>query len=369
MLQILSSYALGIATLFLLLVLTYLGTLEQIEHGLFATQQKYFNSLYVIHEINGIPLLPLPGVYTLLFVLGINMLLGAITRFRWGMRHAGVFVVHTGILIMLLGGFVTYHYSVDGHLTLYEGETSDEFLSYYDWEITIAEDGVADENDALVIPGDAFRDLTGDNTRSFSSAKLPFTMTLSGFMPNAVLMGGTNTVTPIPRDAKNERNVAGITAQLAALDGSTKDIANLWGMSSGPYRFQLSDKSWNIALQRRRWKLPFAVGLDKFTRVLHPGTAMPSAFSSDVTVVEPVGTQKVHISMNRPLRYKGYTLFQASWGPTNAGPQDKLFSTLAVVRNPADQFPLYGFVVITLGLLFHFTHKLFLYLRSEAVRQ
>lgn len=372
--RFLASYALGIVTLFFLLVLTYLGTLEQIEHGLYATQQKYFNSLFLVHEIGGRPILPLPGVYLLLVVLAVNMLLGAVLRFRWGWRHAGVLIVHVGILVMLVGGFITYHYSSDGHLTLYEGESSNEFQSYYDWEILIAEANVPGRG--LVIPGESFRDLTGDASRAFTSADLPFELALSSFMPNSMPVmgaggapdGGAFSLSPIPLDSQNERNVAGIRVEVRNRNEGGQREAELWGMSRDPYVFDSGGTEWSLKLQRRRWQLPFTVSLDRFTRELHPGTAMPSSFSSDVTVMEPEGSQRVHISMNRPLRHKGYTLFQASWGPSNAGPNDPLFSTLAVVRNPADQFPIYGFTVITIGLLLHFCHKLFVYLRNEAVR-
>ena len=47
---LLASYGLSCVLFFLLLVLTLLGTLEQVDHGLFATQKKYFESLYLVHE-------------------------------------------------------------------------------------------------------------------------------------------------------------------------------------------------------------------------------------------------------------------------------------------------------------------------------
>ncbi|MCL4693606.1 MAG: hypothetical protein KJ060_13990, partial [Candidatus Hydrogenedentes bacterium] len=72
----LASYAFGIVILFFLLVLTLLGTLDQVDHGLFAAQEKYFNSVFLVQEVFGVPLLPLPGVYSLLVLLFINLTLG-----------------------------------------------------------------------------------------------------------------------------------------------------------------------------------------------------------------------------------------------------------------------------------------------------
>ncbi len=70
--------------------------------------------------------------------------------------------------------------------------------------------------------------------------------------------------------------------------------------------------------------------------------------------------------MNQPLRHKGYTLYQSSWGPPNAGPDTKLYSVLAVVQNPVDQLPMWATVVICFGILLQSLLRLFLYLRSEA---
>ena len=65
--------------------------------------------------------------------------------------------------------------------------------------------------------------------------------------------------------------------------------------------------------------------------------------------------------MNEPLRYKGYVLFQSGWGDRPAK-----YTVLAVVRNPSDQWPLYACIVITLGLVIHFSRNLLRYIQREA---
>ena len=111
--------------------------------------------------------------------------------------------------------------------------------------------------------------------------------------------------------------------------------------------------------------MPFTVVLDKFTKEDHPRMEMPKAFSSDITVIEGASSRPVKISMNEPLRDAGLVLYQASWGPADAGPGEPLFSTLSVVRNPADQYPLYACIVIAAGLMLHFSRKLVRYIRVE----
>ena len=54
--------------------------------------------------------------------------------------------------------------------------------------------------------------------------------------------------------------------------------------------------------------------------------------------------------MNNPLRYAGYTFYQASFEPGN----DKV-TILQVVRNPSWLIPYIACSVMTLGLLWQFT--------------
>ena len=72
--------------------------------------------------------------------------------------------------------------------------------------------------------------------------------------------------------------------------------------------------------------------------------------------------------MNDPLRREGYVLFQSDWGPK---PEDdpspeRYYSVFAVVRNPADHWPLIACIVIAIGLCTHFGRMLVRYVRSEA---
>ena len=45
--DIFASFGFAVTVLTLLLVMTYLGTLEQLEHGLFDSQRKYFESWFI----------------------------------------------------------------------------------------------------------------------------------------------------------------------------------------------------------------------------------------------------------------------------------------------------------------------------------
>ena len=109
--------------------------------------------------------------------------------------------------------------------------------------------------------------------------------------------------------------------------------------------------------------LPFKVRLENFTKLDHPGTTKPKEYMSDVTKLNRDGTSETSlIEMNKPLRSDGFTVYQASWGPEDAAEGQPLFTSLAVSRNPADQWPKYSCYIVSFGLLIHFFQKLFKHL-------
>jgi hypothetical protein len=130
----LSSIWLSATLLVFLALLTWLGTLEQVNSGLFEVQRRYFESLFLVHHAGPIPI-PLPGATLVMGVLFVNLILGGIVKMRRGVATIGVLITHLGIAFLLIAGFVKAYYAEDGHLTLYEGERSNVFESYHDWEI------------------------------------------------------------------------------------------------------------------------------------------------------------------------------------------------------------------------------------------
>ena len=108
--------------------------------------------------------------------------------------------------------------------------------------------------------------------------------------------------------------------------------------------------------------LGFEVRLDKFIHEQHPGTSIAKAFISDVTRTEAGASQTARISMNEPMRHKGYAFYQASWG---GGDTQSVYSVLSVVKNPADKFPQYACTVVAAGLFLHFCLRLITYLRKQ----
>lgn len=386
-LELLSSYAFAIVILSFLFILTFLGTLDQVENGLHAAMEKYFTSFFLVHDLFGVVPIPLPGVYLLLVLLAINLTAGGILRMRKDKRRIGVLTIHVGILTLLVGGFIEERMKTEGHMTLFEEESSTIYESYIEWEIVLTPVNREGEVTEFRIPGPQFVRMRPHEMRTFYAEGLPFELTLSGFQRNAapqpVQPGAPRSVDgfwlqPFDWDPITEYNLCGAYATLKPLDGGPAQEGILFGRTLfsrtlRPWVVEVNGEEWAIDLRRRRWEVPFTIRLDRFERELHPRTQMAARFSSHVTKTEGNDAQQIHITMNEPLRHDGFTFYQASWGPDpNSDPPPPpdmpLFSTLAVVNNPADQFPMYACIIVGLGLCYHFAQRLFGYLRAESRR-
>lgn len=373
--RLLGSYGLACFLLLDLFLLTWFGTLYQVENGLFLAQKKYFESWFVVQS-SPVPLV-LPGGLMCMGLLAVNLFVGGLVRIQKSARTAGVLVVHVGIALLLASGFVKLYHSEDGHLTLYEGEASDEFESYFLWEVVAwdaAQQGPVEEH---IIPDDQLVDLVGGRARTFSSPALPFSLELSGFLRNCrPLPKGPNWSAESPvvdgyaldqqDDAlEAEQNLAGLTVRFRAREGGAERTDLLWGLERHPATFEAGGKTWAVSLRHTRYPMPFTIRLEDFRKEDHPGMSMARSFESDVIKLEAGSEQKLRIQMNEPLRDGGLVLFQASWGPSNAGPNERLFSTFSVVRNPSDHWPLYSCIVIGIGLLLAFVPKLLKFVRAQ----
>lgn len=379
----LSSSGLCVVLVLLMLLLTFLGTIEQGEHGLYQVQQKYFESLFLIHELHvlnvDIPV-PLPGGYLVMSLFALNLLAGGVVRGRKDWRTPGVLIAHLGILVMLGGAYVSFKYSYYGSMSLYEGESSDEFISFQDWAVEIQEPGGSGR--VLVLPQEHLEDLEGDKSRTFTFASLPFDVKMSGYVKNGTPVAArTGQPPPFPvvdgfflqtlsDDPEISRNVPGVYVSVVdKATGATTDGV-LWGLSDKPFTVVSDGTEWTFDLTRKRWHLDFTITLDKFIHEYHPGTGMASNYESEVTKTEAGAQESIRIYMNHPLRHRGYTFFQESWGQrANSAPGEGLYTRLRVVKNPADSMPLISCIIISFGLTLHFVQMLVRYLRAESMRR
>ena len=199
--RLISSFGLACSVLTLFFILTLLGTLEQVEHGLYETQKRYFDSMFVWYDIGGIKLPLLPGVRLLMWVLFFNMLTAATLKMRKNLKGVGLLIAHSGILLLLAGGALGYQFKKYGAMMIWEGDTASEFESYTEWQLDIIpvnENGEGTE--ALVIPAGQIDRIGSGDMRVFTSDDLPFDFVVHGRERNAI---------PVPAGAPMAASVIG----------------------------------------------------------------------------------------------------------------------------------------------------------------
>ncbi len=374
----------GLATILLILLglLTWFATLEQVEHGLYPTLNKYFDwkSVFLLPEIKGktVPL-PLPGGYWVGVVLLINLTLGGVIRIRKGWRHVGNIIAHFGIIFMLVAGGVAHHFSERGNMAVGEGEQSNTAEDYFEYVVEVAEIKDGKSGPINVIRGKDLTDLEAGKNRLFKLPELPFDLEIGGYLKNAVpvaiteqapdqgqLVADNYYLMSRPAEINAEANTAACYVRVVGRDGVKSAPFILAGASFHPFTVEQGERTFTVDMRKRLWPMPFTLKLDEFTAAFHPGTMKPSKFVSKITRVENGGEAKVTIQMNEPMRYEGLTFFQASYGPPGAGPGQKMYSVFEVVKNPADKWPEYSLYVVTFGMLVTFLTKLGGYLAASS---
>ena len=373
----LGSVGLSCVLVLLLALLTWLGTLAQVEHGLYEVQRRYFESWFLVERVGPVPL-PLPGGQLVMGLLFLNLLVGGLVRV-WGRKGtAGILLVHLGIVGLLAAGLVKLTMSEDGQVSLLEGGRANHFQNPYRWELAVRRDLGDGTHREWVVPQEDFLAADGAEAVTVGALELPFTLEVSHVQRHCTkLPKGPMFEVDVPvvdgwflsgeeRLVETAQEVAGAYVTVVVAEDSVRRPLVLWGRDSLPAQVRAAGADWTVSLRKERYPMPFTIVLDDFHKEEHPRSGIPRSFSSDVTVIEDGVPRPVRIEMNAPLRAGGLVVYQAGWGPQNAAPGTALFSTLAVVRNPADQWPLVSCLVIAAGLLLHFGRKLGRWVGREA---
>jgi hypothetical protein len=366
--RILASQTLSVALFVYLLVLLYLGTVEQAENGLFAAREKYFESLYLVYWLFGALPLVLPGAGFVLALLALNLLAGGLIAGPRGWSHFGLYLTHLGVLGLIVGMFVSNRLSEHGRLTLFEGESADYFESGREWELGLYESGTGVTSIQHKIPhGELLK--AANRVLEYEADWLPFIVRMQGYLENAelrpagpltpedvpVIDGFFLQQSPAPQNLEDA--IPGLYLSVHDMAGHVVSRGIVWGLARNPFQFEIAGHLWAASLQHKRHQLPFAITLDYFEHAFHPGTKIPMHFLSHVSLYANGMTQEARIAMNEPLRHQEYTLYLSSWGPVDAAPGARRYSVFTVVRNPLANWPLYACCIILFGLLLHFVWK------------
>jgi hypothetical protein len=372
------SLKLTLALLIFSMVLVFAATLDQVNLGIWAVQEKYFHSFVVYTRIGALVLPVFPGGYTIGGLLLLNLIAAHVYRFAFTWRKAGIVLAHFGLILLLVGELLSGLWQDDLHMRIADGETKGYAESFRDNELAIIDATNPQFDDVVAIPEKLL-----ERKASIQHPKLPFRVVPKTYYPNSSLQtrpegsaipagnavaqatagfGQRVLAAPEPVTYKqNERNEPSAFVELIGAEGSlgTYLVSTQLVM---PQEFTHAGRTWQIALRVRRAYQPFTLTLLKFSHDRYAGTDIPKNFSSKLRLKTPDGRddRDVLIYMNNPLRYGGLTFYQAGFE------NDDRTTILQVVRNPSWLIPYVACGLMTLGLVLQFGIHLVGFVRKRA---
>jgi hypothetical protein len=377
-----TSLRLTVACLCFGLGLVFIGTLAQVKLGLYIVQEKYFSSFFVWWEpVDGGFRLPVwPGGYLIGTVLLVNLIAAHIQRFELSKRKFGIFIIHGGLIILLVGQLLSQVWQVESYMAIEEGASKNYSESGRTSELAILD--VTDPDTDLVVA------ISQDNLetgKEISHASLPFKLKVQSFHENAdpkFAVSGLDFEEKPFQTSMNKRNIPAAKIEIVTDEGSKgvfqasnwkteKNLVQILADNYGqrfsgdlvaPGTFSYKGRQYEVAMRPVRYYKPFTVQLLDFTHDRYAGTDIPKNFSSRVQLINPETQEnrEVLIYMNSPLRYGGETYYQGGFEPGDT------VTILQVVRNPSWLTPYIACIMVTLGLLVQFLSHLIGFARKRS---
>lgn len=330
------------------MALVVIGTVAQKYIGLFPATQKFFNSFII-----WCGWLPLPGGATVITIIFLNLLLHFVMKSQWRLPQLGVTLTHLGVLVLVLGSVVSFFYKQEGFVILQQSKMTDQIYSYHDRVFTLMRNGQQ-------IWQSADKDLIVNH--DITKVDWPFVIRITRKEPNVILkrqhnagpheQGLAREYRLVPRKAKLEDELNQMGLLLTVTDKKTDRHYKylLAEFMTGQQALKLNGVQYEFVLQRQSTALPFALRMEQLDQDYYIGTDVAQSYRTAFDVVEHEKEWPALVAMNAPLRYKGYTFYQASVLNLPGQPPASVF---AVVRNIGWLFPYLASALIFIGLVLH----------------
>lgn len=127
-----------------------------------------------------------------------------------------------------------------------------------------------------------------------------------------------------------------------------------WFELESPHEISASHNTYFVSYTRRKYELGFALALKKFKMATYGGSNLPASYES---TVEVDNKHEQVISMNEPLKYNGYTVYQSSFETDERG--EPVLSIFSVNYDPGRPIKYAGALCIVggIGIMFYWKPK------------
>lgn len=294
--------------------------------------QNYPESTYRLLSSLGFTDIFHSGYFILLLIaLTLNVIACNIKRLRLGRKSFGFIITHLSVIVILFGASIGAVFGEKGFMQIYEGETSDCFapngkmrclpfkISLEDFILERYGNGdsptltasITDEGKAYSFPADI-----GVEHKAGSNS---YYLKILRYIPDFVIDAESKQAYSRSYEPRNP-------AVLVHIKGPQGE-EDRWVFAHFPDMIQ--GKDGNIKLSYR-W-----------------ASQRIKEFKSKLAVIEgDKVVLKKTIEVNSPLRYKGYTFYQASYDP-----EENRWTGLQVVKDPGVGIVYIGFVMLMAGVL------------------
>jgi hypothetical protein len=405
LLKIFTSLRLTVVLLAFGIVLVFLGTLAQVDEGLYSAQARYFRQWLIFGvDLFGwrVPLL-LPGGYLIGSLLLINLVSAHIYRFDFTTRKIGIQIAHAGVILLLVGQLATDMLAHESQIEFSRGETKWYSVSPRDYELVFTTAAGPNRDQVISFPEKLLArggELENNNLPFAVRAKWVWKNSDPSFRAPMMRNGPPLTTNGVAADfdfarrpetrTMDAKDVPAALIELIGPNGSLGDwVVSDWtddepmvaavkasyesqvgpqmagqiiGRLTAPQSVEVGGRRFTFALRQTRYYNPFSLTLLKATHTVYPGTDIPKDFRSRVRIDNPQTgeNREVEIYMNNPLRYAGLTFYQYQMDAGQAAQAAGRLpsSVLQVVRNPSWLTPYVGCAMVAIGLVIQFTMHL-----------
>jgi hypothetical protein len=406
-LKVLASLKLTVVLLGMSVFLVFIGTVAQIEGGIWTIVRDYFRSFFVLvpfqlfvklgqiflnfpAELRIPGAFPYPGGWTLGGLLLINLLAAHLVRFKLSWRRTGILMLHTGIMILMVGELITGLFQVESKMHIGPNETINYIEDTRAVELTVIDDSNPKETIEICIPQAMLKE-----DRKIQHPDLPFDIVVYEYMKNSDMfpLNANQKADEELRSLRGQRfgfkkskEVSGVdpdqhedmaSARIRVIDKSDGNVIGERLVSTwfsplvwrrypfyrlAPIQIENAGKTYQLELRPRRDYLPFSLTLKEFRFDRYPGTETPRNFSSLVTYREAGSEGRdILIRMNEPLTTHGQTFYQSGFT------EDERGTILHVTRNPGVWLPYISCSLVALGMIWHFGLLLTGFLKKQGV--
>ncbi|HEV2454063.1 MAG TPA: cytochrome c biogenesis protein ResB [Verrucomicrobiae bacterium] len=400
-----TSLRLTVVLLAFAIVLVFIGTLAQVDEGLYNAQSRYFRKWIVLGlDLFGrrIPMI-LPGGYLIGTMLLLNLVAAHIYRFQLSAKKIGIQLAHAGVILLLVGQLATDMFAHESQISFSEGQTRSYSESASTYELAFATATGSNTEKVVAFPSQWLQP-----GAQLQDPNLPITIRVKRFWKNSETQFRAPMIQNGPPMTPNgvavnfdfwptnevrttdDKNAPTAEIELSGPSGSLGDwIVSDWTDDGAkteqireaytgelgpemtgkimaeltqPQSVSVNGKTFTFALRPQQVRFPFSLTLLKATHTVYEGTDIPKDFRSRVLLNNPQTgeNREIEISMNHPLRYAGLTFYQQQMTAGDATQQAGLapWSLLQVVHNPSWLTPYIGCAMVAAGLIIQFLFHL-----------